>query len=72
MWEDLQRTANPEAKIDAMEVDIKQLLMALFFLTVYPKRPLLLEGIFKLCEPKVAQWCFLLLLERSQHSKERR
>jgi hypothetical protein len=33
IWEDLQTTANPEAKIDAREVDIDQLLMALFFLT---------------------------------------
>ncbi len=34
IWEDLHMMANPDAKINAGKVDINQLLMALFFLTI--------------------------------------
>ena len=55
IWEDLQTTMIPEARIDSRKMDPDSLLMAIHFLTCY-----LTEqeqtGIFKICDKTAPSW----------------
>jgi hypothetical protein len=49
MWEDLQFTNVPEAKINATKVDADCFLMAIHFLACHPNEKQR-EGLFKICD----------------------
>ena len=55
IWEDLQTTAIPEARIDTKIADSDNFLMAIRFLKGYPTESEQ-AGIFKLCEKVVRKW----------------
>jgi hypothetical protein len=49
IWEDLQLTENPEAQVDAKDMDIDAFLIGIHFLKRYPTAREQ-AGIFKICE----------------------
>jgi hypothetical protein len=55
LWEDLQTTAIPEARIDARTTTIDHFFMSLYFLKCYPKESKL-AGDFKIGEKTARKW----------------
>jgi hypothetical protein len=54
IWEDLQTTMIPKARIDG-KVCVESFLMAILFLKIYPTEEVL-SGFFKICERSVRKW----------------
>ena len=55
MWEDLQTTTIPEARIDSQKMDPDSFLMAIHFLAHYPTEQEQ-TGIFKICDKTACSW----------------
>ena len=55
IWEDLQTTEIPEARIDEKKVCVDSFLMAVHFLKCYPSEEQR-SGIFKICEKTARKW----------------
>ena len=70
IWEDLQMTDNPEARIDAKKADVDSFFLGIHFLKVYPRRELQ-AGLFKICEKTAAHlsWFFSLKIQALKNEK---
>ena len=55
IWEDLQTTNIPEARIDSWKTDPDSFLMAIHFLVRYPTEEEQ-TGIFKICDKTACSW----------------
>lgn len=55
LWEDLQTTEIPGARIDGRATGIDHYLMAVYFLWCYPTESHL-AGLFNICEKSVRKW----------------
>lgn len=60
IWEDLQTTEIPEARIDNNKMDVTRFLMAIHFLRIYPTETER-SGLFKICEKSAREWgCYFV------------
>lgn len=55
IWEDLQTTTIPQAKIDPEKVGIDKLLSGIYFLKCYPTEEQR-AGVLKICEKTARKW----------------
>jgi hypothetical protein len=68
LWEDLQTTAIPEARVDARTTTIDYFLMSLYFLKCYPKESKL-AGDFKIGEKTARTWIWDFFIKKIQALK---
>jgi hypothetical protein len=59
IWEDLQLTMIPEARINTNDTDADSFLMGIYFLKSYPTETQL-AGIFKVCERTGRKWAWYI------------
>ncbi len=69
IWEDLQTTMIPKARIDG-KMCVESFLMAILFLKIYPTEEVL-SGLFKICDTSVRKWVWYYVTKIQALKKEK-